>query len=294
MRVTSNILFQAYIRDINNQYSSIFKTQRELATGKKLSTPSDDPTRVGKLLDSKSLLSRLGQYERNIDSGTSYLGVTENALSDSNDIITRLKELAVLNATDTADTNMRQSAAIESQSLFDGLRTLANTSFEGGYIFAGNKRTTQPFDASGAYTGDTGERVININTNSTMTLGINGGKVFKGVGGGVDIFQTVTNMITALNANDTAGIAASITSLESASSQISNTIADIGGKNLRLKNTADTISGFKLDLKISISNIEDADLTKVISDLELGNTALSAAMNSSAKIFSQSILNFLR
>jgi len=293
MRVTTNILFKTYIRDINRQYRSIFKTQRELTTGKKLSAPSDDPTRVGQLLDSKSLLARLGQYERNIDSGISYLGVSENALSDSNDIISRLKELAVLNATDTANKQMRKSAAIEAKSLFEGLRTLANTSFEGGYIFAGNKRTTAPFDAAGLYTGDGGERVININTNSSMTLGINGGKVFKGVGGGVDVFKAVTDMITALSANDGAGIASSITALDSASAQISNSIADVGGRHQRLRGTAETISSFKLDLKVSVSSIEDADITKVISELQLGNVALDAALKSSGKIFRQSILDYL-
>jgi len=295
VRVTTNILFETYIRDINRQYGSLFKTQRELTTGKKLSSPSDDPTRVGKLLDSKSFLSRLEQYERNIDSGVSYLGVSENALSDSNDLISRLKELAVLNATDTANPEMRKTAAIEAKSLFDGLRALANTSFEGGYIFAGNKRSNPPFDATGVYQGDTGERVININTNSSMTLGINGGKVFKGVGltGGVDMFKVVTDLVTALNANDTAAIAASITSLESASTQVSNAIADVGGKNLKLTGTSKTITSFKLDLKISISGIEDSDITKVISELQLGNLALQAAMKSSAMISQQSLLNFL-
>jgi len=295
MRVTSNALFDAYIKDINRQYSSLFKVQRELATGKKLASPSDDPTRVGKLLDSKSFLSRLGQYERNIESGVSYLGVSENALSDANDLISRLKELAVLNATDTANPDMRKAAGIEAASLFEGIRKLANTSFEGGYIFAGNKRSTEPFDSAGAYNGDTGERVININTNSSMTLGINGGKVFKGLGipGGVDIFKTIKDMITALNANDGAGIAASITGLESASSQISYTIADIGGRNLRLTGTSKTITSFKLELRTSISNIEDADITKVISELQLGNVALNAAMSSSAKVLNQSILSYL-
>ncbi|MFQ5427622.1 MAG: flagellar hook-associated protein FlgL [Thermodesulfobacteriota bacterium] len=293
MRVTTNILYDTYIRDINRQYQSLFKTQRELATGKKISTPSDDPARVGKLLDSKSLLSRLDQYERNVDSGVSYLGVAENALSDATDILSRLKELAVLNATDTANQDMRKVAAIEAGSLFEGLRSLGNTSFEGGYIFAGNKTDAPPFDASGLYTGDSGERVININANSSMTLGINGEKVFKGAGGGVDVFQIVTDMITALNANDAAGIASSITSLESASIQISNTTAEVGGRNLRLSSTRESLTQFKLDLKISISTIEDADITTVISELQLGNMALNAAMSSSAKIFSQSLLHFL-
>jgi len=293
VRVTNNILFETYIRDINRQYRSIFKSQRELTTGKKLSRPSDDPARVGQLLDSRSLLARLDQYQRNIDSGVSYLGVVENALSDSNDIISRLKELAVLNATDTANKDMRKAAGIEAKSLFDGLRTLANTSFEGGYVFAGNKRDTAPFDPAGLYNGDAGERVININTNSSMTLGVNGGKVFKGSGGGVDIFQAVTDMITALNADDAAGIASSITALDSASAQISNSIADVGGRSLRLTGTAGTISSFKLDLKVSISSIEDADITKVISELQLGNTALDAALKSSARVFRQSILDFL-
>ncbi|MFQ5480456.1 MAG: flagellar hook-associated protein FlgL, partial [Thermodesulfobacteriota bacterium] len=227
VRVTTNILYETYIKDINRQYQSLFKTQRELATGKKLATSSDDPARVGKLLDSKSFLSRLDQYERNVDSGVSYLGVAENALSEGTDILSRLKELAVLNATDTATQDMRKVAAIEAKNLFEGLRSLGNTSFEGGYVFAGNKTDTQPFDSAGIYKGDAGERVININANSSMTLGINGDKVFKGAGGGVDIFQIVTDMITALNGNNAAGIASSITTLETASTQLSNATAGV-------------------------------------------------------------------
>jgi len=293
VRVTSNILFRSYMNDITRQYQALFKTQSQLSTGKKLSTPSDDPARVGKLLDSKSFLSRLTQYERNIGSGQSYLGVAENALSESNGILGRLKELAVLNATETANPESRKAASTEARSLFGSLVTLADTSFEGGHIFAGNKTDTPPFDSTGAYNGDSGERVININNQSSMTLGMNGGKVFKGTGGGVDVFQIVSDMITALDANDTAGIRASITSLETASTQISNAISDVGGRTLRLKSAADAISRFKLDLRISISNMEDADITKVISELQLGNTALQAAMNSSAKILRQSILDFL-
>ncbi len=293
MRVTTNILYDTYIKDINRQYRSIFKTQRKLTTGKKISTPSDDPARVGKLLDSKSFLSRLEQYERNVDSGVSYLGVAENAFSDATNILSRLKELAVLNATDTANTDQRNAAAIEVQSLFEELRAIGNTSFEGGYIFSGNKTDTPPFDALGLYNGDSGERVININSNSSMTLGVNGDKAFKGVGGGVDIFTIVSNLKTALNADNSAGITSAITSLESASTQISNLTADVGGRNLRLSTTSESLSRFKLDLKISISGIEDADIAKVISDLQLGNVALQAAMSSSAKILTQSLLSFI-
>jgi flagellar hook-associated protein 3 FlgL len=293
VRVTRNILFRTYIGDITRQYRSIFKSQRQLSTGKKLSTPSDDPARVGKLLDSKSFLSKLSQYERNIDSGLSYLGITENALSGTNDILSRLKELAVLNSTDTANPEMRKAAAIDAGSLLESLVTLADTSFEGGYVFSGNKVDTPPFDSTGTYSGDTAERVININTRSSMTLGMNGGKIFKGTGGGVDVFKIVQDLITALNGNDTASIMSSITSLETASTQISNAISDVGGRTLRLQSAQDVISKFKLDLKIDISNTEDADITKVISDLQLGNVALQAAMNSSAKVLRQSILDFL-
>ncbi len=158
----------------------------------------------------------------------------------------------------------------------------------------GNRTATPPVDATGAYTGDTGERTININTRRSMTLGINGGRVFKGTGGGVDIFKVVSDLITALNANDTASISASIDSLDTASTQVSNAISDVGGRVLRLRSAGDTISKFKLDLRISISKTEDADITKVISDLQLGNIALNAAMSSSARILNQSILDFLR
>jgi flagellar hook-associated protein 3 FlgL len=126
-----------------------------------------------------------------------------------------------------------------------------------------------------------------------MTIGINGGEVFKGVGGGIDVFQAVTDLITALNADDTTNIQAAVGTLDTSFSQISDAVADIGGKVFRINAVSSNLSDIELRTRIYISKIEDVDIAEAISKLQIGQVALDAALLSAGKVFSVSIFNYL-
>lgn len=293
MRITQGITYSTYVNDIMRRQESIFNTQRQLSTGKRVNTTSDDPVAAGDILTSRTMLSSLDQYDRNIDSGLAYLSTAEKALNDAKDVITGIQELAVSSASGTVDPATRKNAAIAVNSLFDRLVGLGNTNSGDRYIFSGYKTTTVAFASNGAYQGDTNKYQIKIGAGTNITVGVNGGEVFKGAGGGTDIFQTITDLVTALNGNNTAGIQTAISNLDTAFNQVSNSVADIGGKVSRLEGTRQDISTFKVDLNTTISNLEDADIAKIVSELKLGQSALDAALSSSGKVMSQNIFNYL-
>lgn len=294
MRITQNILYNTYVSDMMKRQASIYETTLQLSTGKKVNKPADDPVNASKIISSKSLLSTYEQYAKNIDSGLAYMDITEKTLGNVKDILSKMQETAVSQATGTADATSRAGAATLVSDLYDQLLSLANTSYDGKRIFGGYETGAAPFDQAGAYSGDANKQSIRIGEGNYVTIGVNGGEVFKGVGGGIDIFQTVTDLVTALGANDQAGIQASIGSLESSFSQVSNAVADIGGKVTRLTDAQTGLSNLTVELKAMISGLEDVDLTKVMTEMQLNQVALQAAMTSAGHVFSVNIFDYLK
>lgn len=293
MRVTQNMTYTGYLNDIMRRQESLYRLSERLSTGKDLNYPSDDPVKASSALANRGLLSSLEQYSTNIESGIKYLGRAEEVLQSAKDVLTRLKELSVQHATGTVGAEDRANAAIEVESLFNQLLSLSNTEYEDRYIFSGYKSSTPAFDTSGLYQGDGNKHQIAVGEATYMTIGIAGGEVFSGSGGGTDVFQTVTDLKNALLANDQAAITSSIGSLDASFGQISDAVSDIGARLSRLDSAKGTISRLRADIEARVSGLEDADLTKVISEYELGRAALQAAVSSAAKVLSINIFDYL-
>lgn len=293
MRVTQNITYNTYINDIMRRQESIYKLATQLSTGKSVNAPSDDPVKTDRILTSKSILSGYEQYERNMDSGLSYLNTAEDTLASVKDVLMTLQELATSAATGTSDASTRANTATTVNQLYDQLVSLGNTNFDGKYIFAGYETGTAPFDQTGNYLGDTNAYQIRVNSTGYMTVGVNGGEVFKGAGGGVDILQTVTDLVTALNGNDSTGIQTAIGNLEQGFQQVSNSVSVIGGRITRITSAKDDLSGSRNEVEMMISTLEEADIAKIISELKLGQTALEAAMTSAGKVISVNIFDYM-
>ncbi len=293
MRVTKSILYDTYINDILRRQQDILKTSRKLATGKEINDPSDDPVKADRILSSKSTLTSLEQYKRNSESSLSYLGMAEDALSSAKNVISRLQEITVTMANGTLDASARTNAAIEVQSLYDQLIDISNTKLNDDYIFSGYKTDTLAFNSSGTYGGDTNKHSVQVSPNSSVSIGMNGGEIFSGVGGGTDIFSSITSLKTALNANNTANIQTAVTNLDLSFTQISNSVSDIGGKVGRIQSVDSNLEKLALRTKITISGLEDADLAKVISELQVSQVALEAALSSAGKVFNVNIFNYI-
>lgn len=292
MRITQNMTYNGYINDLSRQQERLFGLHRQISTGKSVNAPSDDPVKVNALLTSRGLFSSVEQYDRNADSGLSYLGVAEGALSQAKDTISRLRELTI-SSNGIMDAGTRANIAIEVKNLYAQLVDQANTTYDDKYLFSGYKTDTAAISSAGVYQGDANAQAIKIGISTNVTIGVNGGEVFKGVGGGVDIFGKISSFITALESNDTAGVKTAIGDMDTAFDQVSDAVADIGGRVTRLTALKSDFSRISLELESVMSGIEDADMAKVISDLQLGQAAMEASLKSAGLIFSTNIFDYL-
>jgi flagellar hook-associated protein 3 FlgL len=302
MRVSNQSLANQVQDNVQQAFRRLAETQETIASGKRINRLSDDPFGAARAVDLGSLEASLDQYKKNIDSALPFLNQTDAVLGQVGDALNRTKELAVAMANGTLSAQDRASAAAEVHQLFTGLVAFGNAKFENRYMFAGFVNGAAPFAAAGAvvtYNGDGGEIKIQADNSTSVAINLPGDKLFQGVGlaGGTDLFDTLADLETALNANNVDGangITTQIGRLDKAMDQVSGFRAEIGARLNSLDTASAGIEIMKLKTTEMRSNIEDVDPLKAYSDFALLQQAYQAALQSSARVIQPSILDFFR
>jgi flagellar hook-associated protein 3 FlgL len=185
MRISSTEQFQQGIDSILNQQAKLNQTQLQLATGKKVLKPSDDPAVATQLLNLSSLKANNLQYDRNINTALNELELQESVLASSGNVLQRVRELVIQANNATQGSETRAAIADEISNLADELLQLSNSkSPSGEYIFAGYNSRTPAFAKSGAgyvYQGDQGQRLLQVSEDTQLAVRDNGADVFQGM-----------------------------------------------------------------------------------------------------------------
>ena len=196
MRISSIEQFQQGIDSILNQQAKLNQTQLQLATGKKILKPSDDPAVATQLLNLSSLKANNLQYDRNINTAQNELELQESVLASSGNVLQRVRELVIQANNGTQSEQSHKAIADEISNLTSELLQLANTkSPSGEYIFAGYNSRTPAFAKSGTgfiYQGDQGQRLLQVSEDTQLAVRDNGADVFQGMmtGDGRFILET--------------------------------------------------------------------------------------------------------
>jgi flagellar hook-associated protein 3 FlgL len=268
----------------------------KMASGKIINRPSDNPIAVVDSMAIKSSLSQCEQYQRNIQYGTSWLNLRESTLTEMNALVSRAQEMATQMANDTQSAATRASAAVEIGHLLEQAIVLGNTELGGNYIFAGYKTKTTPFSATvvggietAQYNGDTNDFQLQIGKGETLVVGRNGQNALMDS----NLFTTLGTLKKALEDNDADTVRQQLDQLKGVNDTLDNEVADTGAKANRLDMKASVLSDFTLNLKERLSNVEEADLVEMITELNQKEVAYQAALTSSVRLSKMSILNYM-
>ena len=87
MRVTNNMLINNMIGYINQNLGRLSKYQNQVATGKKISVPSDDPIVAARALKLRTDVSEIEQFKRNTEDAISWLEITEDTVKSIGDVL---------------------------------------------------------------------------------------------------------------------------------------------------------------------------------------------------------------
>jgi len=282
------------------RFSELAKTQLQLSTGKRINKSSDDPLGTTQILPLKDIIAIHEQYGRNSDVAKSRLAFEDNALGQVNSILIRINELTVQGNNDTLSATDRAAVAQEMRRSLETLVDLANTrDGNGDYLFAGDNVRTAPVlenpPGSFSYTGDNGQRQLQISLDRTVAVGDPGDDVFMNIaysgGGTQSIFDTVYSVISDFEAGQRAPT--QLDDIQTAIDHISTFRAKAGAR----LNTLDAQDNVNQELILrsreTISNIEDLDIAEAVGRLNVQLLGLQASQQAFSKIQNLSLFNYI-
>jgi flagellar hook-associated protein 3 FlgL len=296
MRVTQNITTNNFISSIHKQNESLLKVQKQISSQKRINKISDDPIGMGHVLGYRSNLAVIDQYEKNITQGITRLKINESTLDFAAELVDLAKKIADDHSGSGVSLEERQVAAYQVRELNDQILQLANSKFEGNYIFSGHATNTPPFVADGTYGGDTGKARIMIAENVEVNIEADGSTIFGDDSAGV--FVEMQNLITGLGNTDLAAgsaqIKASIDPLFNAREQINNKRTENASIFYRLEATQNYWSNLKPKVNEALARTEEVDITRAVLELKNLELAYQTTLATAARIIQPTLMDFLR
>ncbi|MFH2065769.1 MAG: flagellar hook-associated protein FlgL [Pseudomonadota bacterium] len=186
MRVPNISLYKTMQLRLGDLTEQLKYLNEIVSTGKQINNLSDDPIGLTQVLDLKSSISNIVQLGKNIDVGKTWLTGGESALSNANDQILYVKNMALQLVNASSNTQQRQGAVEIIDGVLRQMLTLANTKVNGSSIFAGIETDISPFyfddennPTKVLYRGNENPFEIKSDSTANLPVGRNGAAVFQ-------------------------------------------------------------------------------------------------------------------
>ncbi len=178
--------FNTSVQDMQRIQKQAFETQEQIASGRRILTPADDPVASARIIQVNQELSQLGQYIDNADSVESRLTLAESQVQQVTTLLVRVRELTIQSDALSMTQSSRRSIAAELDARLDELLGIANTrDINGEYIFAGYQGEEKPFEQTTAgefvYHGDDGQRLVQVASSSHIPISDSGKRIFMDI-----------------------------------------------------------------------------------------------------------------
>ena len=174
MRITDRHQVESLLLAVQGLRQDIFDRQEQITSGKRVNRPSDDPAAAQRIGQFRNVIQTTDKRLFAVEEGQTRLNLTDGTLNEVGNTLLRAKELAIQMRNDTFSAVERANVAKEVNQLLQGVVGLANTQFNGQYLFAGFETQTAPYalDSATSSVGssNTGDATVTASVNTPASL----------------------------------------------------------------------------------------------------------------------------
>lgn len=300
MQISTNSYFRQSTDNFQELKTQAAKLQEQIATGKKITSASDDPVAFSDLALLKARDLRLAQYNRNIDVARQTLTLEDASLQQASNLLIRVKELAITGSNDSLSPGDRKLVAIEVKGLEESLLQIANTLDSNGLPIFGGFSSGMPFqrqvDESIVYRGDANKTQQAVGDDAFVTVGFSGHEVFNRVPMGNGASKSVFEIVKAVG-DALADGKSPLTPNDDIAKALDHIIgqqAEVGSRLSLLDNAEQKLQDNQTATTAQISMLQDTVIEQAVTELQKKLTTLEAAQTSFVKIAQLSLFNYLR
>ena len=267
----------------------------DLATGTRINKPSDDPAGAAQMVINTAQSTQADTFLRSITSVTGLLQTADSTLSSVVTALQRAISLGVEGANGTLSDSDRADVASELTGIKQQLLSLANTPYQGEFIFSGTS-TVQPFVADATspsgvtYNGNAGTNNVEVGQNYPLQINQAGSLLFTSASG--NVFQSISDLINALQTNN---------NIDSAVSEVSDAFNHITGQRVfygnalnQLQAQQNYLNSEKVNLATVADSISATDMAATSTAFTQSQEAIQADLAAMSRISQVSLFDYLK
>jgi len=296
--VSTLALAQTLTGQLSSQETSIAQLQQQLATGKSLNQPSDDPAAVTQVLALSGQASQLTSWQTNADTASSWLGTANQTANSVLESMQSAQSLLLQSLNQGAqDPTTYEALGDQLQGVINNLLSLSNTQYEGRPIFAGTSASPQAYDTSGNYlgNGDVPTVVIGPGSGAGQTVGLSvPGTSMFGVGA-ANVFATLSAAVTALSSGTptSANLSAALTALNANISTAQQASAVLGDSSQEVASATASLTTQIASVQSDHADLEDVNIATVTTQLDSEMTNYQAALWAASQAIPETLVKFV-
>lgn len=286
MRVTNQMIHNNAVRHMRENLEKLYAAQELVASGKAFQRASDDPSTASAALLLRSTLEASQDFLDGAAVSREWIDANEVVLGQLSDLATRAVTLAQSGISDTQGADERQTLGTEMDGLLEAAVEAANTTHQGGYLFAGFRIRTKPFELVGGtpdnvvYSGDAGVIRNNLGPGQSVTVNLDASAVFS------PFFSALIAARDALNADDSAALQTAAADLRTSMEGIVSARTTNGARGRMIDDASESLERSQLAIKALLSKKEDVDMAEAISLVRQQETVYQAVLESGQRAIS--------
>ena len=303
---------QQFLNSVDRIQSRLNDAESQLASGLKVSKPSQAPDQVAPILQLQAAILRNQDIQQGVNQLKTEVDTGEQTLSSCVTLMDQALTLATeaTGPQQTADT--RASLAGQVQSILEQMVSASRTNLQGRYIFSGDQDQAPQYQLDLTATSDPVAAITGVDrlqaaastrlaqgpNGSTFSTGLTAAQIFdasdaSGNPTANNVFAALNRLRIALTDNDEAAIQDAIPALQTASTHLNRELAFYGGTQTRIASALTGTQNADLALNAQLSARQDADPTSAIVEMTQAQVQLQAAYQARAKMQQQSLFQLL-
>jgi flagellar hook-associated protein 3 FlgL len=296
MRVDPN-LSSILNAGIESTQQALNTSVTQLASGQRVSVPSDDPYAAAADVQSLAASADVDSYTKNGDTILSQVQMADSVLSDVIGELTQAVTLGTQGGDGSLNSTDRASIATQVESLLSEVVSQANTSYNGVNLFSGTANVSAVFVADSSspngysYEGNDGVNQSAIGANLQVNINIPGDQIFTNPSG--NVLGSLTQLVTALNSGSTSDIANATAAVNDAIGNVSQQRVLYAGTVNQINAQENYLSQETISLTAQQQSLTGIDMTTAITNMTQTQTANSALLAAAAKVLPISLLDYL-
>jgi flagellar hook-associated protein 3 FlgL len=268
----------------------------ELSSGVSVTSLSQNPVASGENVLLLNQIQQDDSFTQSSNLVTGQLQVADSTLGSVVSELTSAISLATSANNGTMNSSDIQSVSQQISGILDEVQSLANTSYQGQYIFAGGQTSTTPFTTSTAtspavttYNGDANINYLGTPNGQKIQLNVPGSQIFLGAGSN-SVFAALNSLVTDYSSGkvNTAQAVGDTEALGTAMNYVSQQRVTIDNSITQVTTASEAVTSDETQLTSAQSNLMQADVATVSSQLSLSETQQTALEDVIAQLNSTS------